>query len=212
VSLGQELYGGVVSKVLANPEVEHLLVGSELLLEPVKGPGALAHVGQRGIGLLDHLDHQSRQVEQSGKGACKEAELGDRTKLRVLPLCGHLDGLLDGAHVGADERVAPTQVVVQETERRAYRKGVEPQADLCQLHRHLVQVHPIDAALHHQSGEQRRVVQPVRVHADALVVHLFQNLGPYPLNQLLDGVPGPGNLGVVIVICLHYRRSDSPPR
>ena len=48
-----------------------------------------------------------------------------------------------------DERVAVLDVRVQETQRLSGLQRLQPQRDLGQLHRHRVEVHPVDAARHH---------------------------------------------------------------
>ena len=94
-------------------------------------------------------------------------------------------------------------MVIQEAERRADGEGVQPQAQLRQLHRQRVEVHAVDAALHHQAGQQRGVVQPGRIDRDALTRHLRQDLPPHALDQPLHGVPVPRHVGMGVVIDLH---------
>ena len=181
-------------KPLAHPQVERLFVGKKLALERGVGLGAPLHVGQGGVGALGHLDHHRGQVEQPGERPLEQRELA-----RVR----HLHRPFHRAHVRADHRVAPAQVVIQEAERRADREGVQPQAQLRQLHRQRVEVHAVDAALHHQAGQQCGVVQPGRIDRDALPRHLRQDLPPHALDQPLHGVPVPGHVRMRVVVDLH---------
>ena len=121
----------------------------------------------------------------------------------TLRLFGGDQRLLDCAHIGPDQRVAPTQVVVEKAQGRAHGKGVEPEAELSQFHRHRVEIDAINTALHDQAGQQRRIIKPQGCHHNALLCHFIKNLAPHPFDQRLERIPAPGHVGVLVVVALH---------
>ncbi|HLW66905.1 MAG TPA: hypothetical protein VKS79_16440, partial [Gemmataceae bacterium] len=79
---------------------------------------------------------------------------------------------------GRDERVTATQVVVEEIQRRAQGKGVEPQADLGQLDGHWIEIDAVDAALEDVAFQQVDVGKFVRIDCHALLAQRFKNTLP----------------------------------
>lgn len=55
----------------------------------------------------------------------------------------------EGVEPGADQRVAALHLVIQEAEGERAVHGLDPQAETAELHRQRVQVHAVDAPLHH---------------------------------------------------------------
>ena len=94
-------------------------------------------------------------------------------------------------------------MVVEKTQGRAHGKGVEPEAELGQFHRHRVEIDAIDTTLHDQTGEQRRVIQAQGCHDNALLCHFIKNLAAHAVDQRLERIPAPRHVGVLVVVALH---------
>ena len=75
-----------------------------------------------------------------------------------------------GPHPGAEQAVAAAEVVIQKAERCPDGKGVKPQRDLGQFHRHRVLVHAVDTALQHHAADDLPVVELSRIERPATVV------------------------------------------
>ncbi len=63
------------------------------------------------------------------------------------------------SHPGTKQAVTASQMMIQKTQGRAYRKGVQPQCNLRQFHGHRVLVHAVDAALEYHAPDNVTVVK-----------------------------------------------------
>ena len=61
---------------------------------------------------------------------------------------------------------------------------MQPERDLCQLHRHRVLVHTVDAALEHHATDDVPVVKLVRIHGPATTADVGENGGPDRVDSL----------------------------
>jgi len=73
-------------------------------------------------------------------------------------------------------------VVVQKGEGRAHGEGLQPEGELGQLYGHVIDVHPVDAALHHHSLQNHRIGELLRIECDAPFGLLLQNHPPVILH------------------------------
>ena len=78
-------------------------------------------------------------------------------------------------HPSAEQAIAAAQMMVQETERRAHREGVQPQRNLGQFHCHRVFIHAVHAALEHHAPNDMPVVKPRPVEGPAPVIGVGHN-------------------------------------
>ena len=69
-----------------------------------------------------------------------------------------------------DQRVAATQVVIEEGQRRAHGETVQPQRDLGQLDGQGVLIDSVDAALEHHAADDGLVGELGLVHAPSLLL------------------------------------------
>ena len=56
---------------------------------------------------------------------------------------------------GADQRIAALDLVVEEAERKRAVHRLDPQRQAAKLHRERIEVHGVDAALHHVAAQHR---------------------------------------------------------
>jgi hypothetical protein len=68
-------------------------------------------------------------------------------------------------------------MVVQEGKRRAHREAVQPQRQLCELHRQLVAIHPVHRALQHDTPDDVPIIQVLRLTRPAVGLRLVLDLG-----------------------------------
>ena len=94
---------------------------------------------------------------------------------------GLLTGLLNPA---AEKAVTATQMMIQKTQRRARGKGVQPEGDLGQFHRHGILVHTVDTTLQHQAPHNVAVIQLAFLQLPTATVGILPDGGANRLNAL----------------------------
>ena len=155
----QKLLCIAVAEMLANPDIEHGLVGRNRLRKAAVQLLGLLQFGIGGIRDMHQFVHLRGGGEQSGERPAEQV------------------GFQLGLHLGntrADQRIAPLEMVVEEGERRTDGEGVQPQREPRQFHRQVVQVYAIDTALHHHPAQQAAVGQLLiadKLRVDALLAH-----------------------------------------
>ncbi len=78
-------------------------------------------------------------------------------------------------HPQAKEAVAIAQMMVEKRQRRADREGVQPQGDLCELDRHHMLVHAVDAALQNHATDNMPVVELLVVNSPTTLIRVADN-------------------------------------
>ena len=64
-----------------------------------------------------------------------------------------------GSYPLAEQRIAAPQMVIEEGKRRAYREGVKPESNFCQLDRHKVLVDAINNPLQDHAAHDMPIVE-----------------------------------------------------
>jgi len=165
------------AKVFADPRVEQALEGGQGVVGAAILAARLGHLAGRDVRAFADAAHQLRGIEQVGELVAPQARA---------------EQLLHIGHVAADQRVAALHVVIQEGERRAQREAVQPETDLRQFHRHLIEVYTVDAAFQHAPLEQVQVGQLAHINRHALPLHLFLDFAPSLRQFVQHGTPFEG--------------------
>src|SRR5205807_2342511 len=104
------------------------------------------------LAALGLLDVSQLQVGDAPDRACVIERRAKRTPHRTCEQVSRLlQGMLEVAARHADEGVAAAQRVTEIRQRQARDEGVQPEAELCKLDGHGVEVHAVDAALEDQA-------------------------------------------------------------
>ena len=130
----------------------------QVLLEEIRTPEEVLEVRRQPL--------PGKRLDRPGPGALLEVHAVRVAPVAAVPvLPGHRRVVPEAVEPRTDQGVAALHLVVEEAERQGAVHGLDPERQAAKLHRQRVEVHGVDAALHHVAAEHR-----LQARLEALVV------------------------------------------